>query len=422
MMDIISSKNVINLIRKTLNLIDKRLIHHGERISYILNKMLVCENKYSTEEIFNFTIIGLLHDIGAYKTEEIDKMIQFETNGVFEHSIYGNLFLKYLSPLGDLAEIVLYHHMDYYKLKQLSTVYERVASYLNLADRVDVYFMHFKNASPDQWIAFERNKFSKEALELLKRTDEKYKIFEHIRNKTYLDELNQIYSSVKFTPKDKEAYIKMLIYSIDFRSEFTVMHTITTVSIADEIGKLMNLTDYERKILHYGAILHDIGKIATPVSILEAPRKLTENEMAIMKNHVKMSEFILNDYIHPDILEIAIRHHERLDGSGYHRGLTAKDLTLPQRILAVSDVISALYGKRSYKEPFQKDTILNILSKEAKEGKLCPFTIECVSKNFDEIMYNVTENTAKPLKVYGDIKKKYEETYYQLLEFCKEKN
>lgn len=422
MMDIISSKNVINLIRKTLNLIDKRLIHHGERISYILNKMLVCENKYSTEEIFNFTIIGLLHDIGAYKTEEIDKMIQFETNGVFEHSIYGNLFLKYLSPLGDLAEIVLYHHMDYYKLKQLSTVYERVASYLNLADRVDVYFMHFKNASPDQWIAFERNKFSKEALELLKRTDEKYKIFEHIRNKTYLDELNQIYSSVKFTPKDKEAYIKMLIYSIDFRSEFTVMHTITTVSIADEIGKLMNLTDYERKILHYGAILHDIGKIATPVSILEAPRKLTENEMAIMKNHVKMSEFILKDYIHPDILEIAIRHHERLDGSGYHRGLTAKDLTLPQRILAVSDVISALYGKRSYKEPFQKDIILNILSKEAKEGKLCPFTIECVSKNFDEIMYNVTENTAKPLKVYGDIKKKYEETYYQLLEFCKEKN
>lgn len=407
-MDVISSKNVLNIIRKTLNLIDSRLIHHGERVSYILNKMLMCDNVYREEEVLEFTIIGLLHDIGAFKTDEIDKMIQFETDNGSEHSIYGSLFLKYLSPFRNSAEIVLYHHMDYNTLVQLKSAYEKVASYLSLADRIDIYLMQCKNKDLDKFFVKDMHKFSKEAFDLFKKADEKYQILNHIKDKTYLEDLNCIYSSVKFTQSNKEAFLRMLIYSIDFRSEYTVVHTITTVSIADELGHLMKLSNYDREILHFGALLHDIGKITTPVSILEAPRKLTEDEMVLMKKHVEMSEFILKNYIHPDILEIAIRHHEKLDGSGYYRGLTDKDLTVPQKILAVADIISALYGKRSYKDGFQKSTILDILTKEAIEGKLCPVTVECVRKHFDNIIYDVNKNTAKPLKIYGDIKKKYE--------------
>lgn len=126
-MDIISSKNVVNIIRKTLNLIDDRLIHHGERVCYILHKMLSCENGYTNDQILSYTFTALLHDIGAYKNEELDKMIQFETINVWGHSIYGYLFLKYLSPLDDLAEIVLYHHLDYYKLNKLNSPFGKIA-------------------------------------------------------------------------------------------------------------------------------------------------------------------------------------------------------------------------------------------------------------------------------------------------------
>jgi putative nucleotidyltransferase with HDIG domain len=195
------------------------------------------------------------------------------------------------------------------------------------------------------------------------------------------------------------------------------MHTITTVSIADEIGKLMGLKEYDREILHFGALLHDIGKISTPIGILEAPRKLTEEEMAVMKNHVLASEYILKEYINPDILEIAIRHHEKIDGSGYHRGLTLKDLTVPQRILAVADIVSALCGKRSYKDSFDKETILTILKKDSDKGKLCPDTVECVTMYFDEIMENVNQNTFEPLHIYADMKKKYNVIYEKFLFF-----
>ncbi len=415
-MDIISSRNVVNIIRKTLNLIDDRLIHHGERVSYLLHKMLTCENRYTHEQILSYTFTALLHDIGAYKNEELDKMIQFETVNVWGHSIYGYLFLKYLSPLEDLAEIVLYHHLDYCKLNRLNSPSGKIAGYLNLADRIDVCLMNSENPDIDRLMEDYRDvKFSQEAIDAFKRADEKFHILKHIKDQSYLEELNRIFEEVNFSQNEIEMYLEMLIYSIDFRSEYTVMHTITTVSIADEIGKLMNLKEYERSILHYGALLHDIGKISTPIPILEAPRKLTDEEMNIMKNHVMMSEYILGDYIQPDILEIAVRHHEKLDGSGYYRGLKKEELTLPQKILAIADIISALCGKRSYKESFNKETILNIITRDSANGKVCPDTVDCVIGHFDEIMENVNKNTYKPIHIYADIKSKYGNLYKKLV-------
>lgn len=416
-MEVINSKNVINIIRRTLNLIDKRLINHGERVSYILYKMLSCEKLYSREDILNFTVTGLLHDIGAYKNEELDNMVQFETKEIWGHSIYGYLFLKYLSPIQKSAEIVLYHHLDYTKLKKLSCAYMAIASYLNLADRIDVYYMASEKIDiQDFKLKYGDTKFSMDALELYDKAEKHYHIIEHIRDSSYLEELNQLYQDMDFTHKEIEQFLTMLIYSIDFRSEFTVMHTITTVSISDEIGRLMNLSEDEKRSLHYGALLHDIGKISTPINILEAPRKLSEEEMSIMRNHVRMSEYILKDYINEDVLEIAIRHHEKLDGSGYHRGLIENQLTLPQKILAVADIISALCGKRSYKDSFPKEKIFEIISKDKAAGKLCPDTVDCVLSHFDEIMDNVLKNTSEPLKIYSDIKLKYNNHYLKLTE------
>jgi len=98
-MEIISSKNIINIIRKTLNLIDPRLIEHGERVGYMLCKMLQEEGVYNPEDLLSFTMAGLFHDIGAYKIEEIDNLVDFETDTPINHSIYGYLYYKYLTPL-----------------------------------------------------------------------------------------------------------------------------------------------------------------------------------------------------------------------------------------------------------------------------------------------------------------------------------
>ncbi len=258
------------------------------------------------------------------------------------------------------------------------------------------------------------NKVSIFAIELFKKADKALNILSHIKNETYLEEMNQVFEEITYTEKEKQMFLSMLIYSIDFRSEYTVMHTITTVSVADEIGSLMALKDTDLKNLHYGALLHDIGKITTPIQILEAPRKLTEEEMVIMKNHVKMSEYILKDYIKEEILEIAIRHHEKIDGTGYYRNLKGEDLTRPQRILAVADIVSALCGKRSYKDSFHKEKIVNLLKKDKELGKLCPDVVDMVTDNFDDIMRNVNKLTEEPLRIYSEISDKYNIIYNQL--------
>lgn len=411
-MDIISSKNVINIIRKTLNLIDSRLIHHGDRVGYIILKMLQYDKKYNEDEIRAFVMTSVFHDIGAYKIEELDKMVQFETDSVENHSIYGYLFYKYLSPLDDIAQLILYHHLDYNLLKNYKCQFEDVATYLNLADRIDVMTFISNNSLNLKYLKkYAGSKYSAYALELFEKANQEYKIVENIKSGDYIKELLLVLENVHFSLPQKEKFLEMLIFSIDFRSEYTVMHTITTVSVADEIGKRMGLLEKDRRNLHFGALLHDVGKVTTPIEILESTGRLSDEEMKIMRNHVVMSEYILKDYIEPEILNIAIRHHEKMDGTGYPKKLKGENLTLPERILAVSDIISALAGKRSYKEAYSREKIKLILMNDCDRGKLCRQVIHYVTKHLDEILNAVEKATKNPLSIYQNINERFEEIY-----------
>ena len=415
-MDVIKSKDVINILKRALNLIDKRLINHGERVSYIIYKMMEYENIYPQKEMLHYTISALFHDIGAFKTDEIDNMIKFETRNIWEHSIYGYLFFKYLTPLNDFAETILFHHIDYNKLTKFNSKHEVISSYLNLADRIDVKKMSSKDIVPEVFYRLRDVQYSGHALDLFQNAQLKYHILEKLEDSSYEEELNQFLEKAVFTSIEKEQFLEMLIYSIDFRSESTVRHTITTISIADQLGQFMELNDKDAYNLHYGALLHDIGKISTPLNILEAPRALTTEEMITMKNHVAVSELILKGYIDEEIVQIAVRHHEKLDGSGYHKGLKASDLTLPQRILAVADIISALRGVRSYKTSFHKEKILSILSKEAEKGKISAEVVDCVIEFYDTLMENVEKDCREPLEKYSAMNEKYENLHNQFLE------
>ncbi|MEG1585112.1 MAG: phosphohydrolase, partial [Anaerovorax sp.] len=114
--DLIDELDVILIIRDTLNSVDPRLVGHGGRAAYIILSLLRAENRLPESEIQELCLVGLMHDVGAYKTEAIDQLLIFETGEYWPHSIYGSLFLKYLSPLGKYADAVLYHHVPYAQL------------------------------------------------------------------------------------------------------------------------------------------------------------------------------------------------------------------------------------------------------------------------------------------------------------------
>ncbi len=407
-MSIISSKDVNEIIRKTLSIINPKIMNHGEVTGYILFKMLECEQHYTEQELVDYTMLGILHDIGLYKESNVKNVADFETKNLWPHSIYGFLFLKYLSPMGDKAEIVLYHHLDYNKHHMIQSRYKHIIECLSLADKMDT-FLHLKdeNLEKDYFTLYRDVKFSGAALDLFWKAEERFNITANLLDGSYHKEMEELLAKRAFSEQYKKGFLEMLVYTIDFRSEHTVVHTLATVNFAQQLGRLRRLSGKDLRDLYYGALLHDLGKIAIPLNILESPGRLSDQDMKIMKAHVRITEMILEGIVDNDVLQIAVRHHEKLDGSGYHKGLTGDQLTLPQQIVAVADILSALYGKRSYKDAFPKEKIQSIIQGDADNGKISKSTVESLMAHYDQIIAEFEKEKENTIGLYLKIKEQY---------------
>lgn len=409
---VMESKDVINIVRNTLKLVDARLVDHGGRVAYILYKMLCDCDQYSEEQKVKICILGIFHDIGAYKTEEIDKLLQFETTDVLEHSLYGYLFLKYLSPLREMSEAVLYHHFSYESYETIDTPYQDIALMIHLADRIDVMLQRFeKNIDFEEIEKLGGTQFDPCHIKIFKKCNENDQILENLKSGAYEEEIQQFLAALHFPNGEVNLYLRMLVYSIDFRSVYTVTHTINTVCISMEIARILEYNIKDMADVYYGAMLHDVGKIAIPLEILENTGKLNNEDMAIMKTHVNITKEIIEGIIWDGICQIALRHHEKLDGSGYPNGLHGEEISEAQRIVAIADIISALSGKRSYKEAFSKEKIITILKEMSEGGQLCPEICNLVILHYDEIMKRKKEYGKSILPIYTNISKEYDELW-----------
>lgn len=409
---VIHSKDVYNIIRRTFEIMDVKIMQHGEITAYILYKMLQADGAYSEQELSDYTMIGMIHDIGMIKTGYSKNVIERETKGVWAHSIYGYLFMRYLSPIGDKAEIVLYHHLPYRLHGKIKSQYIKISEYLALADKMDVFLRVDGHGMGSNYFASNVNvEFSPRAFEMFNKAQANYDIMSKLKDGSYKEELDNLLTNAHFPEKYKKGFLEMLIYAIDFRSQQTVVHSLATTTFAVEIGRILRVPTKDLQILYYGALLHDIGKIAIPLDILEAPRKLTDSEMRIMKAHVIISEKILSGVISDEVLEVAIRHHEKLDGTGYHRGIVGDNLTKLQRIVAVADILSALYGKRSYKDSFDAKKIKSIIKEDADNGKICPEISNVAVSNFDIIIRNYEKQRNNTIGIYETILEQYDIIY-----------
>lgn len=407
----INNESILGIIRRFCNYVDPRLTEHGSHVAYIIFCMVHKTGRYSEEELRNICFAAQLHDIGAFKTEEVSKMLKFETNDIWNHSFYGYLFILYFSPLKELAPAVLLHHIRWELLKdqdQLSEQLKEIAQLIHLADRIDVSISLEKKtwAQTLKMLNNQTNSaFAPHILKLATDLDFQDSIEQEWRqDSAYLEFLTRI----PLSPKDTTDYLKMLVFIIDFRSHYTVTHTITTTSISYELGKLINLSEEKLNLVLCGALLHDLGKIAIPVEILENPGKLNEEDMAIMRTHVDLTEEIFGGMIDEPIARIALRHHEKINGTGYPKGLMGKDLNTEERLVAIADIISALTGTRSYKEPFPRDQIKTILVHMKKAGFLDSFLVDMAFWNLDRILDTTDKRCLPVLNVYQKLWNEYD--------------
>ncbi|MGB9856972.1 MAG: HD-GYP domain-containing protein [Dictyoglomaceae bacterium] len=131
------------------------------------------------------------------------------------------------------------------------------------------------------------------------------------------------------------------------------------------IGKEIGLPQEKLKSLHMAGLLHDIGKIAVPINILNKPGKLNPTEFELIKKHPEVGYEILKNIEFPyPVADIVLQHHERIDGSGYPKGLKDGEILLEARILAVSDVVEAMSSHRPYRPAFPLETVLKEISEK----------------------------------------------------------
>ncbi len=157
---------------------------------------------------------------------------------------------------------------------------------------------------------------------------------------------------------------------VDAKSHFTFRHSMGVTEAARKIGNAMGLKQERMQLLNRAALLHDLGKLRVPNSILDKPSKLDQGEWSVMQEHPGLTRAILGRVKQfRELADVAGAHHEKLDGTGYPNHLTARDLTLESRILCAADIYGALTEDRPYRSGFSPAEALKMMERDVP-GKL----------------------------------------------------
>jgi HD-GYP domain-containing protein (c-di-GMP phosphodiesterase class II)/PAS domain-containing protein len=181
-----------------------------------------------------------------------------------------------------------------------------------------------------------------------------------------------------------DATIKGWAKALEIRDMETEGHSRRVVDLTIKIARRLDILSRDLIHIRRGALLHDIGKMGIPDSILQKPGKLTDREWEIMKTHPVLGFEMLSPIQHlRPALDIPHYHHERWDGTGYPSGLKGDQIPLPARIFAIVDVWDAMRSDRPYRDAWPKDEVINHI-KEQNGKHFDPEVVE----SFLEIIKN----------------------------------
>jgi len=143
---------------------------------------------------------------------------------------------------------------------------------------------------------------------------------------------------------------QMCLTQLKNRDEYTAQHSVNVCVLTITFCRHLGMSETSLNLIGLGALLHDIGKLKTPLDVLNKPGKLTDEEFKVMKSHPEQGKKYLLETqgIPASVIDIAFSHHERLAGHGYPRGLTAEEISPWSKIVAITDVYDAITSDRCY--------------------------------------------------------------------------
>jgi response regulator RpfG family c-di-GMP phosphodiesterase len=203
--------------------------------------------------------------------------------------------------------------------------------------------------------------------------------------------------------------VKSISSALDAKDTYTHGHSHRVTLFSLILSKELNLEESFVEEIETTGLLHDIGKIGVPESILCKAGKLTDEEYGIIQQHAPKAEKILSSI--PGLKNIALWascHHERWDGRGYPNGLKYKDIPLPSRILAIADTYDAMTSNRSYRKGLPHEVAVEEI-KNCSDSQFDPEVTEAFLK-VEKIFKEAAENPTFYYDEYSVLNKKYKET------------
>ena len=389
--------DIVIALSSAIDLINPNISNHHKRVAYI-SYCIAKEMGYSENEIKDLVLAGLLHDCGAVNLFERSSIFEFEFGNSYSdrhsHGYKGWFILRDASELRSAANIIKYHHVFWKEIshkRYQSCKIPKFSHILHLADRIDILI------NPNQEI-LQQKKYISKMIRNGKDTmfmPAAVNAFENLASKpyfwfditgTYLEDLiRKIMSPYKVYINSELLiqYANVAHRIIDFRSKFTATHSIGVAASASALASKLGFSACDSRLMHSAGLMHDLGKLCIPESILEKSGPLDHYEFNLMKAHTYHTYRILNSI--PGLGKVrdwAAFHHEKLDGTGYPFGLDSSSLDLGSRILAVSDMFTALTEERPYRRALSlKDTIklINEVSNLDYDVKYC------LNQNIEEI-------------------------------------
>ncbi len=399
--------SVLKYLRKVLAEINPGYVDCGIRSAFLLKRYIEKYKVYESnpQKGSKLALLCMLKDIGTYyKSGEIPR-----SNHAFAAaSSYS--FMHNCSPFGEDAKPLLFYQSKY--LEDTYDPDQQAGLLMTLVNQI-VEYNYQEYTVPEMMELIKndkRNIFNPDQVtKMFKLLKEQPDIYEKLndKNSIFIYETSKYISSANYSVDELMGFIDMATYAFEFHNSETLAHTVTVAAIAEELARLSKLPDSMIAEIRLASLIHDIGKIRVPLEILCYPGKLNQEMYEEMKKHVIYTREIVTGCFSYKIVDIASHHHEKLDGTGYPDGLRERDLSVGDKIIAIADITSALYCKRSYKDSFSDETIIELLKKDVNAGKLDKRIFNHLVNNWDNIMSITKSVENNVIEQYNAMRQEY---------------
>jgi HD-GYP domain-containing protein (c-di-GMP phosphodiesterase class II) len=396
---------LIRAIGTALDIIESDLIgvrtNHGKRVAVLCAAMGRCLGM-SEPAVATLTTCALFHDSALteymlYLTEQAGKA------GLYLHSIYGQRNVDLLPLPVDAEGIVLYHHeradgTGAFGRKEGN--FPVGAALIAAADTLDLKFplqsMSGKYLEKLRaHVASESGKaFTRDAVEAA-LTVLDADMLEQLRDEHIMETSEKLIPPWVGGMEDAAVFRIAALGAriIDYKSAFTKLHSMQIANRAWLMAGFCNYAPEGRAQLYLAAALHDLGKLATPLHILEKPGALTAEEFSIIKDHARGTRDLLGTVGGmEDICRWASEHHEKLDGKGYPFGRVADDLDYNSRLLCCLDIYQGVSEPRPYHPSRGHKETMEILMGMADKG----LVDADIARDMDRCMESYAERPLPP--------------------------